>query len=212
MQVGQDKRVLGPLEESASGECRYERPADRAVAAESAGAGRTWRGKFIVLVLPGRYLSDAARSCDVRMDCKASLWRPNSASANTPLARGPRFLKDRCDGLLDEGRPRTINDDQVPPSSSERCIRRQPTRRTDRSARWLRKLAFPTLRSADCGQRSACSRTVARRSSCRAIRCSSTRYAISSAFTYPHRTEPLSSASMRKARFGHLIASNRSCR
>jgi hypothetical protein len=60
MQVGQDKRVLGPLEESASGECRYERPADRAVAAESAGAGRTWRGKFIILVLPGRYLSDAA--------------------------------------------------------------------------------------------------------------------------------------------------------
>jgi hypothetical protein len=68
-----NKRVLGPLEERASGECRYERPADRAVAAESAGAARTWRGKFIVIVLSGRYLVDAARSCDVRMDCKASL-------------------------------------------------------------------------------------------------------------------------------------------
>jgi hypothetical protein len=56
-----NKRVLGPLEERASGECRYERPADRAVAAESAGAARTWRGKFIVIVLSGRYLVDAAR-------------------------------------------------------------------------------------------------------------------------------------------------------
>src|SRR5258706_593835 len=54
-------------------------------------------------------------------------------------------------------------------------------RRTGRSARWLRKLAFPTPRSAECGRRSACSRTVARHSSCRAIRCSSTRCAISSA-------------------------------
>src|SRR5262245_53426111 len=35
-------------------------------------------------------------------------------------------------------------------------------------------------------------------STLRAIRCSSTRCAISSAFTYPHRTERLSSASMRK--------------
>ena len=25
----------------------------------------------------------------------------------------PRFLKDRCDGLLDEAHPRTINNDQV---------------------------------------------------------------------------------------------------
>ena len=94
-----------------------------------------------------------------------------------------RFLKERCDGLLDEarpGRPRTINDEQVAAVSSERCIRRRPTRRTGRSVRWLRKLAFPTPRSAECGRHSACSRTVARHSSCRAIRCSSTRYAISS--------------------------------
>jgi hypothetical protein len=32
------KRALGPLKESACGECRYERPADRAVGAESGGA------------------------------------------------------------------------------------------------------------------------------------------------------------------------------
>src|SRR5215216_1214501 len=51
-------------------------------------SGRTWRGKFVVIALPDRYLSDAARSCDARMDCQASLWLPNSASTNTPLASG----------------------------------------------------------------------------------------------------------------------------
>ena len=61
-------------------------------------------------------------------------------------------------------------------------------------ARWQRKLAFPTLRSAGCGWRSACSRTVARRSSCRTTRYSSTRYAISSAFIFPRPTEPSSLA------------------
>ena len=81
---------------------------------------------------------------------------------------------------------------------SGRCARHRSTRRTGRSARWRRKLAFPTPRSAGCGWRSACSHTVVRRSSCRTIRRSSTRYAISSAFTFPHPTEPSSSASMRK--------------
>jgi len=42
------------------------------------------------------------------------------------------------------------------PWSSERCVRRRPVRRTGRSPRWLRKLAFPTPRSAECGRRSAC--------------------------------------------------------
>lgn len=48
----------------------------------------TPRGKFVVIVLPGRYLSDGARSCDVRMAWQARLWLPNSASTNTPLASG----------------------------------------------------------------------------------------------------------------------------
>jgi transposase-like protein len=42
-----------------------------------------------------------------------------------------RFLKDRCDGLLDEarpGRPRTINDDQVA-EVIERTLRTTPPRR-----------------------------------------------------------------------------------
>jgi hypothetical protein len=67
-------------------------------------------------------------------------------------------------------------------------VRRHPTRRTGRSARWLWKLAFPTPQSAECGWRSACSRTAARHSICRAIRCSSTRCAILSGFICPHQT------------------------
>jgi hypothetical protein len=51
-------------------------------------SGRTWRDKSVVTVLRGRYLSGAARSCDVRTACQASLWLPNSASTNTPLASG----------------------------------------------------------------------------------------------------------------------------
>jgi transposase len=42
-----------------------------------------------------------------------------------------RFLKDRCDGLLDEarpGRPRTIHDDQVA-AVIERTLRTTPSRR-----------------------------------------------------------------------------------
>ncbi len=35
-----------------------------------------------------RHLSGAARSCDVQMICQASLWLPNLASMNTPLASG----------------------------------------------------------------------------------------------------------------------------
>ncbi len=39
-------------------------------------------------VLRGRYLSGAARSCDVRTACQANLWLPNSASTSIPLASG----------------------------------------------------------------------------------------------------------------------------
>src|SRR4249920_1716241 len=69
-----------------------------------------------------------------------------------------RFLKDRCDGLLDEarpGRPRTIDDDQVA-AVIERTLRTTPVDATHWSiARWRRKLAFPTPQSAGCGRRSA---------------------------------------------------------
>jgi hypothetical protein len=47
-----------------------------------------WRGKFVVTVLPGRYLSDAASFCDVRTAWRARMWLPSSASTNTQLASG----------------------------------------------------------------------------------------------------------------------------
>src|SRR5580692_9151036 len=65
-----------------------------------------------------------------------------------------RFLKGRCDGLLDEarpGRPRRIDDDQVA-AVIERTLRAtRSTQRTGRSARWRPKLPFLTPRSAGCG-------------------------------------------------------------
>jgi len=51
-------------------------------------SGRIWRGKSVVTVLRGRYLSGAARFCDVRTACQANLWLPNLESTNTPLASG----------------------------------------------------------------------------------------------------------------------------
>src|SRR5258707_10678171 len=57
--------------------------------------------------------------------------------------RRRRFLKDRCDGLLDQarpGRPRTINDDQVA-AVIERTMRTTPA---DRPASAFRALAAET--------------------------------------------------------------------
>jgi transposase len=126
-----------------------------------------------------------------------------------------RFLKDRCDGLLDEarpGRPRTIDDDQVA-EVIERTLRTTPLDATHWS---IRSMAAETGFSHTTIRRMwtafACSRTAARHLNCRAIRYSSIKCAILSGFTCPHRTEPLSSASMRKARSRHSIASSRSCR
>src|ERR1700745_2097225 len=126
-----------------------------------------------------------------------------------------RFLRDRCDGLLDEarpGRPRTIDDDQVA-AVIERTLRTTPVNATHWSIRSMAAetgFSHTTIRRmwAAFGVQPHRSQTF--NSSCRAIRCSSTRYAISSAFIYPRRTEPLSSASMRKARSRHWIASSRS--
>jgi hypothetical protein len=51
------------------GECRYERPADRASSSSSS-------------------CCHAGRFCDARIAYPASRWLPNSASTNTPLASG----------------------------------------------------------------------------------------------------------------------------
>ena len=126
-----------------------------------------------------------------------------------------RILKDRCDGLLDEarpGRPRTIDDDQVA-AVIERTLRTTPVDATHWSIRSMAgETGFSHTTIRRMWRRSACSRTAARRLSCRTIRYSSTKYAILSAFTFPRRTEPSSSASMRRAKSRHSIASSRSCR
>jgi transposase len=168
-------------------------------------------------VLHGRYLSDAGRSCD----CADGLPSKSVAAElglheHTVGKLRRRFLKDRCDGLLDEarpGRPRTIDDDQVA-TVIERTLRTTPADATHWSIRSIAAetgFSHTTIRRmwAAFGLQPHRSQTF--NSSCRAIRCSSTRYAISSAFIYPRRTEPLSSTSMGKARVRQWIASSRSC-
>lgn len=125
-----------------------------------------------------------------------------------------RFLKDRCDGLLDEarpGRPRTIDDDQVA-AVIERTLRTTPAEATHWS---IRSTAAETGFSHTTIRRMWAAFGLQRHRSqtfnCRVIRYSSTRYAASSAFTCLRRPEPLSAASMRKVRFKQSIASSRSC-
>jgi transposase len=126
-----------------------------------------------------------------------------------------RFLKDRCDGLLDEarpGRPRTINDDQVA-AVIERTLRTTPVDATHWSIRSMAAetgFSHTTIRRmwAAFGLQPHRSQTFKLSSDPLFV----DKYAISSAFTCPRRTEPLSSASMRKAKSRHWIASNRSCR
>ncbi len=49
---------------------------------------RAYLERLVVIALPNRYLSAAARSCGVQIVCQASRWLPNLASMNTPLASG----------------------------------------------------------------------------------------------------------------------------
>src|SRR5204862_1517968 len=50
--------------------------------------GRIWRGKFGVIVLPGRYLNDAASFCVVRTAWRARMWLLSLGFTNTQLANG----------------------------------------------------------------------------------------------------------------------------
>lgn len=161
-----------------------------------------------------RSLSDRPRDAAMRGWIAKRAVAAELVFAKLPLASGVvDFLRDRCQSCeARSGRPRTINDDRVA-AVIERILRTTPADATHWSIRPIAaELAFPATRAAECGQRSASSRTGARHSSCRAIQCSSTRCATSSAFIYPCQTEPLFSASVRKATFRRSIASNRSCR
>ena len=99
--------------------------------------GHIWRGKFVVTVLPGRYLSDAASFCNVRTAWSKDVAAELGLHEHTVGKWRRRFLKDRCDGLLDEarpGRPRTIDDDQVA-AVIERTLRTTPVDATHWSIR-----------------------------------------------------------------------------
>ena len=92
----------------------------------------------------------------------------------------------------------------------ERTLRTTPADATNWSIRSTAAETGFSVRLRRRGQRSACSRTAARLSSCRPIRCSSTRCAIPSAFTSRRPTGCLSLALTRKARSRRSIGSSRS--
>jgi transposase len=129
------KLALETFKESSCGECRCERPADRAVGAECAGASAL------------REASPSSPCCaSLSERCRAILRCADGLPSKSVAAerdahehtigkwrRG--FLKDRCDGLLDQaGRPRTINDDQVA-AVIERTLRTTPVDATHWSTR-----------------------------------------------------------------------------
>jgi len=124
------------IEESACGECRCERPADRAVGVECAGADVL--GEASPSLPCGRYLSGAARSsCDVDGLPSKSVAAELGIHEYTVGKWRRWFLKDRCDGRLDEarpGHPRTINEDQVA-AVIKRTLRTTPVDATHWSIR-----------------------------------------------------------------------------
>jgi hypothetical protein len=92
-------------EESACGECRCEGPADRAVSSESTGAAYLERQVRRHRV--ARSLSDRCRAilrCADGLPSK-SVAAELGLNEHTVGKWRRRFLKDRCDGLLDEACP-----------------------------------------------------------------------------------------------------------
>src|SRR4029453_15096964 len=89
-----------------------------------------------------RVARSLSERCRVILRCADGLPRKSVLAElgfhENPVGKGrPRFLKDRCDGLLDEarpGRPRTIADDQVA-AVIERTLRTTPADATHWSIR-----------------------------------------------------------------------------
>lgn len=126
-----------------------------------------------------------------------------------------RFVADRIEGLTDEhrpGRPRTVSDAQVA-QVIERTLNTTPRDATHWS---IRSMAAETGLSHTTIRRIwgalACSRIGRRRSSFPKIRCSSTRYRISSACTCHPRTGQSCCALTRSPRSRRSTASSQSCR
>lgn len=122
--------------------CKCERPADRATGAERAGASVLGKAS------PSSCCASLSERCRAILRCADGL-PSKSVAAELGILKYTvgkwrrRFLKDRCDGVLDEarpGRPRTISDDQVA-AVIERTLR---TTRVD-ATRWsIRSMAAET--------------------------------------------------------------------
>ena len=126
-----------------------------------------------------------------------------------------RFLKQRCEGLLGEAVLADLAQSmmiRLPPSSSGR-FRTMPSDVTHWSTCSMarRRQGFPTPRSEGSGPHRL-SLTVSRLSNCPVIRCSSTRFAILSAYIFSAESGARPPASMRRARSRPLIATSRCCR
>ena len=126
-----------------------------------------------------------------------------------------RFLRDGCDGLLDEprpGAPRTIGDDDV-----ERVVVQTletiPAGATHWSTRSMAKACGLSAATVSRIWRAFGQyRIVARPSSCRAIRCSSRRYATSWVCTCIRPSARWCCAWTRSRRFKRWSAASRYCR
>src|SRR5512143_3524189 len=99
-----------------------------------------------------------------------------------------------------------------PRRSAERWRRALPGPRIGACAAWPRQLATPPQRSIASGRPSACSRIAARRSSCRAIRCSSRKCATLSDCISTHRIVRWCCVSMKSHRFRRSTGPSRYCR
>ena len=126
-----------------------------------------------------------------------------------------RFLKDRCDGLLDEarpGRPRTIDDDQVA-AVIERTLHTLPADATHWSIRSMAAetgFSHTTIRRMWGAFGLQPHRSQTFKLSTDPLFVDKVR--TSSAFTSRHPTGRLSLALTRKARFRRSIGSSRFCR
>ena len=136
------------------------------------------------------------------------------ASRMTVMTWRKRFALMRLDGPDDEpcwGAPRKIGDDKITEvvTKTQRC---RPMRPIGIPARWRRRLGCRFRPCIASGSHSRCSLIVVRPSSCRQIHNSLRRCATSSGSTLIRQSMHWCFASMKRAKFRHLIAPNLFCR
>src|SRR5471032_3621967 len=126
-----------------------------------------------------------------------------------------RFVIHRMDGLLDAprpGTPRTIDDARVD-ALIAKTLESVPVEATHWSTRTMaREMKLSQTAVTRIWRALVCSRIGRKRSSSPLIQCSSTRYEISSGFTWTRRSRLWCCAWTRRARFRRSIARNPCCR